>query len=198
MGKKEEPKEEPKEDSKEEQKALESAKKEPEVPEVKEEPKDNNQLSKSKGSITKDKTKVTKTTTPPVQTNMKPIQPAQDDTPKEKRRFGFPFRKKKKEAVVGGIIAGSVKHEGHAGFESGGGLSTKGLPPHIAEIFEKLNKTFIDLGYDEITQNEVKFVLQKFGHILIPSNPTPPPPAPAPVSPEELSFEELLEQFKTQ
>merc|ERR1711862_591921 len=44
--------------------------------------------------------------------NLTPIQQPVEEVQKEKRRF-FGFGKKKKVAVVGGVIAGSVKHEGH-------------------------------------------------------------------------------------
>ena len=128
--------------------------------------------------------------------NLTPIVP-QDDEPKKKERRGFfGFGKKKKEAVVGGIIAGSVKHEGHAGFDSGG-LSTKGLPPQLAEFFEKLDKLFKGLGYEGVTQQEVTFVLQKYGDILLPSS-KPPVPEVVERSPADLTHEELLQQYNSQ
>ena len=134
--------------------------------------------------------------------NLTPIRRVEEDEPKGgKKRSFFGFGKRKqKEAVVGGVIEGSVKHEGHAGFQSGGGLSTSGLPPQLAEFFEKLNDLFHKLGYDGVTQQEVTFVLQEYGDVLLPDN-QPPKPAVKVVeetAPEDWSREELLVQFNTQ
>lgn len=133
--------------------------------------------------------------------NLTPIQQPVEEVQKEKRRF-FGFGKKKKVAVVGGVIAGSVKHEGHAGFSSDGGLSTQGLPPQLAEFFEKLDELIRSLGYEGVTQQEVKFILKEYGSMLIPAK------KPAvqetkvevqePTDPSKMSFEELLREYNTQ
>jgi len=135
--------------------------------------------------------------------NLTPIRRVEEEEePKGgKKRSFFGFRgKRKKEAVVGGVIEGSVKHEGHAGFQSGGGLSFSGLPPQLAEFFEKLNDLFHKLGYEGVTQQEVTFVLSTYGDVLLPNN-QPPKPAVKVVeepAPEDLSREELLVRFNNQ
>jgi len=133
--------------------------------------------------------------------NLTPIRRVEEEEePKGgKKRSFFGFRgKRKKEAVVGGVIEGSVKHEGHAGFQSGGGLSFSGLPPQLAEFFEKLNDLFHKLGYEGVTQQEVTFVLSTYGEVLLPTQTPKPVAAPKEPAPEDLTKEELLVRFNNQ
>lgn len=124
--------------------------------------------------------------------NMRPIMPEPE---KKKGFFGKLVGKKKKEQVGQmGIIAGSVKHEGHAGFSEGGALNTMGLPPNIAEIFKKLDSILRGLGKEGVTQAEMAYVLKDFGHLLFPEPPPEPTPAPVP-DPIPGDYDSLLAQY---
>ena len=115
--------------------------------------------------------------------SMLPIQPPKEDEKDKNKKKGWKFwGKKKGEVQVGGIIAGSVKQEGHAGFDDSGSLRTEGLPPAIAAFFKSLDEMFRKSDQAGLTQQEVVFVLRKYGHLL----PTTAPPAPIKLTAEEL------------
>lgn len=138
----------------------------------------------------------------PGKMTMLPIQPQAPEPTKKKKGWGFFGRGKKEQTVqVGGII--SVKREGHAGFDEGGELRTEGLPPQVADFFSKLDTLIRAQGKDGVTQEEMKYVLKKYGHIIIEvpkpgPTPTPTKVEPAPVVPDKLTYEELEQQFAEQ
>jgi len=60
-----------------------------------------------------------------------------------------------------GVIAGSVQHVGHAGFnEKTGGFEMKNLPPDLQSRLEGINNALQAMGVDQLTQEEMKLVLR--------------------------------------